>query len=199
MLFGLDQVQSDVERIVNNWIKAYEKITPAFNLYFLAQMGAQQYQYLEERFMALVQGLEAYHRRTSDEKQMCQAEFEELVNNLIDRCPEEKREWLKGKLRYGNEVSLRHRLKRIIEPFNEIIGSQRTRKRLIDRIVNTRNYLTHYDESLESETAINEDLWSLCLKMELLFQLQLLQLVGFSREQIDSIVANCPQIQRKLQ
>ena len=109
-------MQNDAEKIINNWIKAYEQITPAFNLYFLVQMGAQHYQYLEERFMALVQGLEAYHRRTSDEKQMDQEEFEELVNNLIDQCPEEKREWLKGKLKYGNEVSLRHRLRKIVQP-----------------------------------------------------------------------------------
>ncbi len=195
-LFEFKEIQNDAESIINNWIEAYEQIAPSFNLYFLAKMGMQTY--LEERFMALVQGLEAYHRRTSNQKQMDGAEFKELIDNLIDQCPQERKEWLKGKLQYGNEVSLRHRLKSLIEPFKEIIGDQKKQKELISRIVNTRNYLTHYDQSLELEAAQGDALWSLYLKMELLFQLHFLHLIGFNREEIDSIVANCPQIQWKL-
>ena len=196
MLFGFGRIQNDAERIINNWIEAYEKITPAFNLYFLAKMGEQQY--LEERFMALVQGLEAYHRRTSDEKRIDQAEFDELVENLVNQCLEEHREWLSGELRYGNEVSLRKRLRSIINPFKDVIGNRAKRNNLIDRIVNTRNYLTHYDLSLESEAAEGQDLWNLCVNMELLFQLHFLQLIGFNREQIDSLLADSISLKQKL-
>ena len=196
MLFGFGRIQNDAERIINNWIEAYEKITPAFNLYFLAKMGMQTY--LEERFMALVQGLEAYHRRTSNQKQMDEAEFKELIDNLIDQCPQERKEWLKGKLQYGNEVSLRHRLKSLIEPFEDVIEDWQKPKGLIDKIVNTRNYLTHYDLSLESKAAQGEDLWPLCLKMELLFQLYFLQLIDFTHEQIDAILANSISLKQKL-
>ena len=196
MLFRFEQIQNSAEKIINNWIETYEQIAPSFNLYFLAKMGLQTY--LEERFMALVQGLEAYHRRTSNEKQMDEAEFKELIDNLIDQCPQERKEWLKGKLQYGNEVSLRHRLKSLIEPFKEVIEDQKKQKELINRIVNTRNYLTHYDQSLESEAAKGEDLWPLCIKMELLFQLHVLRLIGFSREQIDSLLANSIPLKQKL-
>ena len=197
MLFGFRQIQNDAERIINNWIKAYKKITPSFNLYFLAKMGMQTY--LEERFMALVQGLEAYHRRTSDEKRMDEAEFEGLIENLIEKCPEEHREWLSRELKYGNEVSLRRRLRDIIKPFKDIIGNRTKRENLIDRIVNTRNYLTHYDPCLESETAEGQDLWNLCVNMELLFQFHFLQLIGLRREQIDSLLANSLPLRRRLQ
>ena len=61
---------------------------------------------------------------------------------------------------------------------------------MIRRIVNTRNYLTHYDRRLESKAAKDEDLSLLCLKMESPFQLHFLQLIGFSREQIDSLLAD---------
>ena len=195
-LFEFKEIQDDAERIINNWIEAYEKITPAFNLYFLAKMGMQTY--LEERFMALAQGLEAYHRRTSEEKRMDETEFEKLVEHLVDQCPEEKREWLSDKLNYGNEVSLSKRLRDIIKPFKDVIGNRTKRESLINKIVKTRNYLTHYDQSLELEAAQGDALWTLCLKMELLFQLHFLRLIGFNREEIDSIMANCPQIQWKL-
>ena len=196
-LFKFKEIQNDAKRMINNWIEAYEKITPAFNLYFLAKMGMQTY--LEERFMALVQGLEAYHRRTSDEKQMDEAEFKELIDNLIDQCPPKKKEWLTGKLRYGNEVSLRRRLKKLIEPFEDVIEDWQKPKGLIDKIVNTRNYLTHYDLSLESKAAKDEELWPLCRKMELLFQLHFFQLIGFSQEQIDTFLANSTPLKRKLE
>ena len=195
-LFEFKEIQDDAERIINNWIEAYEKITPAFNLYFLAKMGMQTY--LEERFMALAQGLEAYHRRTSEEKRMDETEFEKLVEHLVDQCSEEKREWLSDKLNYGNEVSLSKRLRDIIKPFKDVIGNRTKRESLINKIVKTRNYLTHYDQSLELEAAQGDALWTLCLKMELLFQLHFLRLIGFNREEIDSIMANCPQIQWKL-
>ena len=196
LLFTFKEKQNDAERIINNWLDDYEKLTDAFDLYVSAKMEARQH--LESRFLKLVQGLEVYHRRTSNEKQMDEAEFNELVNNLIAQCPEERREWLETQLRYGNEVSLRSRLKKIIEPFKEVIGNEEKRSGLINSIVITRNYLTHYDPSLESKAAKGADLSTLCHKMELLFQLHFLQLIGFSREEIDSIVANCRSLQWKL-
>ena len=168
-LFKFEEIQNDAERIINNWIEAYEQIAPTFNLYFLAKMGMQTY--LEERFLALVQGLEAYHRRASN-----------------------KRQRVKGK-----RVSLKNRMRSIIEPFKEVIGGECKQSKLIDRIVSTRDYLTHYDLSLESEAAKGEDLWPLCIKMELLFQLHILRLIGFSREQIDSLLANSIPLKQKLQ
>ena len=196
MLFRFEWIYNDAKKKINNWLKAYEQINPAFNLYFLAKMGAQPS--WEARFLALAQGLEVYHRRTSTEKRMDEGEFEKLVKNLIDQCPEKYRKWLGDKLNYGNELSLSNRIKRMIEPFKDIIGTSKKRRELINNIVVTRNYLTHYDLSLESKAARGDALWTLCLKMELLFQLHFLQLIGFSREEIDSIVANCSQLQWKL-
>ena len=58
MLFGFEKIQNDAEGVINKWIEAYEQRASAFDLYFLAKMGRQTY--LEERFLALAQGLEAY-------------------------------------------------------------------------------------------------------------------------------------------
>ena len=111
MLFKFTDIRGDAERIIDDWIKAYEQIAPAFRLYFLAKLGSQTY--LEEKFLTLAQGLETYHRGTSNEKVMNEAEFEGLVENLLNQCPEERKEWLERKLKHGNEVSLRKRIKRL--------------------------------------------------------------------------------------
>ena len=193
MLFEFKEVRDNIDRVINNWIKSFEQFSPAFRLYLEAQM--KTYPYLEAKFLTLAQGLEIYHRRASDEKEMDEAEFEALVVNLIEHCPEERTEWLRGKLKYGNEVSLRKRIKRLIEPFKDLFGNKGKRKKLINGIVDTRNYLTHHSSVSEDV----EDLWTLCEKMEALFQLHFLQLIGFSPEEIRSIECNCKELRWKLQ
>ena len=90
----------------------------------------------------------------------------------------------------GSRRDFGKRLEDITQPFEDIIRNQTTREELISTIVNTRNYWTHYDRRLESKAAKDEDLPLLCLQMESLFQLYLLRLIGFRREQIDAILAN---------
>ena len=159
-------------------------------------MEAQKY--LDGKFLALAQGLETYHRRTFNEKVMDDLEFKQLVDNIINNCPEQRQKWLKGRLEHGNEISLRKRIQCIIEPFKDIVGTSRQRCKIVNSIVYTRNYLTHFNESLKEKAASGKDLHFLNLKMEALLQLHFLQVLGFTQEQIKSIFNNCYQLQRKL-
>ena len=161
MLFKFKEIKNEAEGIISNWVKSYEQYDSAFRLYFLAKAGEQTY--LEERFLTLVQGLEAYHQK--------------MFNK--------------------NRMNLRNRIEEVIEPFENIIGTDEKRQELITGIMNTRNGLTHHNPSKESKVAKGVHLWHLCLKMELLFELHILQLMGFSREKIDSIVDNSPELKRK--
>lgn len=96
-------------------------------------------------------------------------------------------------------VPLDQRIKCIIEPFKEILGNEENRRNLICKIMNTRNDLTHSNLDLNPQTDDEvKDLAVLCFKTELIFQLLLLWSIGFSLEDINSIVANCRQLQWKL-
>ena len=183
MLFGFDDV--DAQQVINKWIKAYEDIEPVFDLYFLAKIGA--YTSLEAKFLALIQGLEAFHRRTSDEKHIEENEFKEIVENMIQKCPENERSWFNQKLNYANELTLRNRVTKLIETFDEGI-SGKEKSKLISSIVDTRNYLTHYDSSLESKAAKGKELQNLCITMGLLYQLHFLKLIGFRQEDIGWVI-----------
>lgn len=196
MLFGYGQIKSNAEKVFNNWINAYDVISPALSLYFSTKIGAQKY--LDGKFLALAQGLETYHRRTSDEKLMEPSEFESLISAIIEYCPEEHADWLQGRLMYGNEINLRKRLKRIVEPFKDKLGNSTERNKLLRKIVDTRNYLTHYDVALKDRAAQGRDLWVLCLKMEVIFQLHFLKVIGFSDQEIDSVVGSCYPLKQKI-
>lgn len=154
MLFKFERIRDSAERIISNWIKDYEQITPAFDLYFMTKAGTLPS--LDLHFLTLVQALEAFHRRTSGEKM-----------------------WL------------RNRFEKMTEPFGNFMCGE-NRRRLIEKIMKKRNYLTHHDPKLEPEAVKGEALRFLCLKMNALFRLQFLKLIGFGEQEIDDIVDNCP-------
>ena len=197
MLFRFSDIHNNAEQMINEWIKNYDLYNHAFNLYFSAQLKSELS--LESKFLNLTQGLEVYHRRNLkfDGKEMNEVEFEEFIQTLVEHCPEGKKDWLKKELENSNEVSLGKRIRDIIKPFSKFFGNERTRSKLAYRIAVTRNYLTHYNPNLESEAAKGKELYILCLKMELLFELHFFNLMGFSMEKIDSMVTNCRKLQLK--
>ena len=191
MLFGFSDIRDNAEGMINKWIESYEDYRNAFDLYFLAQLKPQLS--LEVKFLTLAQGLEVYHRKPNEDNEI----DEELVASLIDCCPEDKQKWLKNRLEYPDRISLRERVKELINSFKEIFGNSKERNKLAYKIAVTRNYLTHYDPKSEPNAAKGEDLHVLCLKMELLFELHFLKLTGFAPEKIQSIADKCPKLQWK--
>lgn len=79
MLFGFEQIREDAESIFKKWFGAYEELSPALSLYFATRTGA--YQLLDGKFLALTQGLEVYHSRTSNIKEMS---LRKRVEKLIE-------------------------------------------------------------------------------------------------------------------
>ena len=185
MLFNYPQISENAEEIINNWLNAYDSFGSALNLYFLAVTGSSEN--LNSRFLTLVQGLETYHRGTTNDTYTNMEEFNSLVETLISVCPDEHRKWLCNRLYRSNEISLSNRIKNIIEPYKEFFGSRSERKKLIWLITVTRNYLTHYDNDLKDEAVHGKEIYELCNKIEAIFQLHLLQVLGFTSDEIKSV------------
>ena len=85
----------------------------------------------------------------------------------------------------------------IIEPYKSYVGNSNQRNKIIRGVVNTRNYLTHYSKELEEETVKGADLWVLCQKMEAIFQLHLLQQLGFTKDEIQAILTSNHKLKQK--
>ena len=188
MLFRFTKVQGQFESIINKWIENYEQISPALDLFFLTKTGTLPTWNVQ--FLTLVQSLEAFHRRISDDTYMPKDEFEEIRKKLIKQIPKEHRNWFGSKLQYDNELTLKNRMQRLTDPFEKYMSGEK-RSQMIDRIVKTRNYLTHYDSDSERQAAKGEVLKFLCRKMNALFRLHFLKLIGFDEQEIDAIVDKC--------
>ena len=131
---------------------------------------------------------------------MAVEEFNAIRDSLLSQCPPNRRGWLKARLIYDNELSLRQRLKRLIVPFRRWFGNIRNREAFVGKVVDMRNYLTHYDQSLVDSAANRQELFELCEKLDGLVQLNLLKNVGFQDDDIESIVRDPHRpLMRKLQ
>lgn len=197
MLFRFVDIKDRFNEVVDKWLDAYETISPSLNLYFSNKIGAHTY--LDGQFLTLAQALETYHRITSNDTLMPKKSFNTLIKQIKSHCPEEHKEWLSQRLDYGNELSLRTRLHRIIESCKSTIGTSEEVELIVKNIVDTRNYFTHYDLRLENKAASGQNLWNLCQKMEAIFQLHLLKELCFDEVEINAVLNNTYSFRNKLQ
>lgn len=179
MLLRFSDVQSKNPNIFQCWLDKYKVYRSAFEPYFAVQRRDPAYQ--EQRFLSVVQSLEALHR-LSDQNPPSEEHQEKLKR--IEECLSSKdRKWLKGKLRHSHEPNLCSRLENLLEPFGGLFGDSEERHRFAESIANTRNYLTHYDPSMENKAVKPSRLTPYIFRLKVLFVLHCLLQLGLTPDE----------------
>jgi len=144
-----------------------------------------------------MQALESFHRVTKGGKYLSNDEWKPFRATLANAIPAEldsgHRESLRSRIKYGNEYSLRKRIGELLEGLNEITLSRLspTDKYFTGIIVDTRNYLTHYDDELKDVALKNADLYWANQRLRILISLLLLKEIGIPEKLIfDSMIEN---------
>jgi hypothetical protein len=169
VLLPLPSIVSDLPKIFNSWFRTAEAFGPVYDLFLGALYNTKAYP--QSEFLSLMQALESYHRRTRRGKYVRDEEYEEyrraIVSGIPGVVPKGLKDSLKKRLEYGNEYSLRKRLKELITPFPEKL-ILKANPNFINEVVDTRNYLTHYTDELKEKALhgprllkANEDLRAL--------------------------------------
>ncbi|MBA2592447.1 MAG: hypothetical protein M3495_18775 [Pseudomonadota bacterium] len=196
LLFPYAAVAANLGDLISAWLADYEVLEPAINLYFASTTA--RHAYVETRFLFLVQGLETFHRRTSDKTVMPDSEFQDVKRTVLSMCPQSHTEWLKTRLTYANELSLRQRLRALIDPISHYFGDSSRVGALIHEVVTTRNYLTHYDKSSKQAALSGEALSEVSMKLEAMFTLLFLRRFGFTTDQLDQVAGGNYRVAQKL-
>lgn len=191
MLFTFKDVKTDFKEYLNNWFEIINEIKPVFNLYF--SMIYNDNIFLEQLFLSSVKALEIYHRKIYGGKYLTGKKYKKLYNKLINSIPKNTQKSLKDKLKtslkYGNEYSLRKRLKIIYNEHKSIINNFLINKNyFIAKVVDTRNYLTHYDKKLENKIAKGKNLAIITRKIKLILEICFLKEIGVEDRKIKSIL-----------
>jgi len=183
MLFAYEDVENNIQVIFNNWLQKYDVLLPVFKLYF--NVIYSQNVYAENLFLNLVFALETYHRRTNNRTQIDPVEFQILVKMILEKAGENKK-WISDKLQYSNELSLRARLKEITSKHEDILKQiEPALSSFLHKVVSTRNYLTHYSESLKAFSMNGKELEESNHTLFLLITICLLDELAFNKKEIE--------------
>lgn len=186
MLFTLQQILNK-KRVLRTWFKRAQDLEPVYNLYFgtFYQKG-----YLNNELLNLTQALESYHRKTMVNLELPIKEHDKRINQILNSAPEAHKLWLKQKLKYSNEPTLRQRLRELWDKSPAAISAKLGAKNTFVGItVDTRNYWTHFGDDLKAKAATGEDLFYLVVKLRILIQTCLLQELGFNSKEIEFLMS----------
>ncbi|WP_163971810.1 ApeA N-terminal domain 1-containing protein [Oceanobacillus halotolerans] len=146
-------IKDNLGQVFNLWFEKEEMLKTVVNLYI---SDFYRDSYLETKFLNAVQTLEIYHRKVYDGKLFDEDDFEEYTSKVLsyvqEEMPDEFIKKMKGMLQHANEYSLSKRLRELInqnlekETKSYLFGNSDNRGKFVQQLVDTRNYLTHYDE-----------------------------------------------------
>jgi hypothetical protein len=188
MLFVYKDISEQFESMLRNWFKKGDLLESMLNLYFGTIYNPHLY--LENQFLNIVQAIESYHRKTQTNYDLLEDQHNRRIIEILNSVPEKYKKWLRGKLEFSNEPSLRRRLKDILEScpvsLRQAIGNE---NKFIDKTTSTRHYLTHFNPNLKNKAAEGEDLMELVVKLRCIIESCLLRESGLSSTAIDQLIS----------
>lgn len=187
MFFTFLDIKNNFREFLNNWVEKNNKLRTTYDLFFSLQYNPKMY--LQQQFLNLTQGIETYHRCTYYNAILPEEKHAERIINVLNVVDKKYKKWLELELAYSNEPSLRQRLKDIYKMHEDIFKIFVTNKKeFINNVIQTRNYLTHYDKKNERTVMTGIELNILINQLKLMLHIILLKEIGFSDDKIKCLI-----------
>ena len=184
ILFGYDDTKDNLGKVVDRWLAAHHKIEACQQLLAFARNPTTT---LENRLVALCQGLESFHRKSGhgayiEKDEYLTKWYPKILAAIPQNIDPALLNALKSRFRYGYEYSLR---KRLTDMFTQHAAELASYIRNVGEVVGyaaeERNAYTHLDRDTPPLDAMS--VAALCLCLELLLTSCILEEIGFSQEQ----------------
>lgn len=175
--------------IIERWFSATDAMLNSMSLFMLVRQSGSTSESV--RFLMATQALEAFSRATGQDKYMSQELYDKdvlpIINGAIPGIVEgSHRTSLKQRLKFANEFSFRKRLNLLLkglEPSTIQCVCQDDSK-FVEGVLDTRNYLVHYTDSLRPKALVGADLLWAGEKLVMLLRILLLKEVGIEESLI---------------
>lgn len=155
-----------------------------------AFLGAVQYPHVQHRvdLINYCQAIEAFHRLTEGGEYMSSDEFEPIRQQLVAAIPDgidpSLRQRLQNSIRYSYQFSQRRRFTLIFRSLSDQLRAQFANDvdALVGRIVETRNYYTHYDPANRNDALTDEQIAFVNFGLRTLMHILLIRHLGIPDE-----------------
>lgn len=183
-LFSLSELIED-DLVLCNWLEKKDDLNPIMNLYFASVMNPNLP--LDVLFLNLVQALEIYHTRfRSQDKDR----YKKRIERLLNACPKSQRQfhekYLMPKSSKDEGITLLNRLSDLFICDFDIEFEKLDNKvfpySFVDDIVNTRNYLTHYNKKKQASALSYSDILYSLLCLQTVLEYYILRELGFPQK-----------------
>ena len=192
MFLPYHHVAPRLQDIFHRWFSAGDGLRTVFSLFFATKLASRMF--LENRFLGLVQSMESFHRLTIAGTRLPEDEFRSRLQTLSTSVSPELAEWLRASMMYANEKTLRTRLTELVSQFPrlsaQVLGG--SPHATVSRVVDTRNYLTHYDLATRDRAAVGTDLYRSIQQLTAFMHASLIVYLGFNHTAAEDIVLGQP-------
>ncbi len=186
-LFAFSDVAGKLEDLMNRWFANAKILESVYQIHFLTL--DESYFSLQNQFLNVVQAIESFPRIFENNEEMDKTRHEERIKIILEAVPDKYESWLKSRLKYSNEPSLKSRLKYIIKKYSEVTRNfVEDDESFGEKVAKNRNYLAHLDSSSRDQISESEELFELLQKLKLLLLISLLGLLGFSNKDIEKLI-----------
>jgi hypothetical protein len=176
----------DLPSALHKWFSNRQRLGPVYSLFFGSFYTSEIH--VPFQFHAMTRALEGLHRtlfggqyHSDNDYEILKEELRQCVNRL-QADNDWKNKFKDGELKYGNQYSQGKRFKNLL---NDLEPALRTflvpnAESFVRRIVDTRNYLTHLDQTSQKNALQGGDLTYGYHKLQLLLGVFLLRGTGIS-------------------
>jgi len=100
------------------------------------------------------------------------------------------RQSLENRIIYGNEYSLRKRLKGLVGTYeNNLKGFIKYKNQFVANAIDTRNYLTHSNPELKERACTEKELTIMTYQLKLMLEICILRSLGFEENEINTLIS----------
>ena len=192
MPFPYPMLSDDWPQMLDTWFSKSQSLNTLAGLFF--GVSVDRSIPFEFQFLSLIQGIESYHRTHGDDTYVSDKDYEPIKQALLEAIPTnvnpDHREALKGRIKYGNEYSLRKRLEITMQSIPESLTTDITNKnkKFITQVVATRNYLTHRDETGKADVLDFAGMFDVSVSLKVLTEFLLLREVGMPVDKLCKVM-----------
>ena len=180
IIIKFSYIKDSFEECLKAWNTKKELLEPI--IYYFVEAHEKDF-HVPTSFLKVVQALEAFSRRMRNNKIWTDEEFQELITRITSDLQEDDQALVSGAI--SNEPRLRKRLQSIFSEVNSIFEiPSNKRSSYINKIVDTRNYYTHFDERLKDRILDVEKMYYVSQYMKFVLRILLLRELGINEELI---------------
>lgn len=192
----------ELAKVVARWFEIYPKVASPSQLALSILASEDLWPHVE--FLSLMQALEGFHRSLFPGSYMDEKDYEAVKKILGDAIPnmlgDDHKDALRSKIKYGNQIALRKRLNELATHLTQPIKAMifGNSEKLIQRWIDTRNYYTHWDESLRQSALEGQRLYYANVRLRAFLRVLYLDLTGIPMEAIAKALTSFSDVSQHL-